>query len=81
MLFGSGEDGVGKHPNCYTNDGKNRPSFLPQFPASCPYVTTVGATQGIAPEVAAYNPKTGFASGGGKDHWGANTSYSGRLPE
>jgi hypothetical protein len=42
--------------NCITNDGKNSLTFLPEFPASCPYVTTVGATEQFEPEVAAWRP-------------------------
>ncbi|EPS92484.1 hypothetical protein FOMPIDRAFT_91996 [Fomitopsis schrenkii] len=33
--------------------------FVPTFPSGCPYVASVGATQGISPETAA-----DFSSGG-----------------
>ncbi|KAJ6602910.1 family S53 protease-like protein [Mycena sp. CBHHK59/15] len=60
VLFGSGDGGVrGLHDNlnlCQNN------TFIPTFPASCPFVTTVGATQGFAPEKAA-----NFSSGGFSD--------------
>ena len=34
-------------------------TFIPVFPASCPFVTSVGSTSGIEPEVG-----TDFSSGG-----------------
>lgn len=37
---------------------------MPQFPASCPWVTSVGSTQYIDPEEATY-----FSSGGFSDLW------------
>lgn len=40
IMFSSGDDGVGAG-NCLTNDGKNTKRFQPNFPASCPFVTTV----------------------------------------
>jgi len=72
VLFASGDAGVGDgnpDPNtqgCFSNDGKNATKFLPFFPASCPYVTAVGATIGIAPEVAVYE---WFSSGGFSDYF------------
>lgn len=62
MLFSSGDSGVGAA--CQTNDGKNTTHFPPQFPAACPWVTSVGATSGLAPEKAVY-----FSSGGFSDIW------------
>jgi tripeptidyl-peptidase-1 len=38
--------------------------FQPQFPASCPYVTSVGGTRYIEPEVAVF-----FSSGGFSNVW------------
>ncbi|KAH8882962.1 subtilisin-like protein, partial [Thozetella sp. PMI_491] len=45
---------------CISNDGEGRKSFIPTFPASCPYVTSVGATDNVGP------PVTGaqFSAGG-----------------
>jgi tripeptidyl-peptidase-1 len=56
LLVSSGDGGVGgaDASACVTNDGKNTSTFLPAFPAGCPYVTTVGATQQFEPEVSAY---------------------------
>lgn len=62
MIFSSGDSGVGAA--CLTNDGKNTTHFPPQFPAACPWVTSVGATTHTAPEKAVY-----FSSGGFSDLW------------
>ncbi|KAB8295313.1 hypothetical protein EYC80_007216 [Monilinia laxa] len=67
ILFSSGDTGVGSA--CQTNDGKNTTRFLPIFPASCPYVTSVGATRYVEPEAA-----VSFSSGGFSDRW-ARPSY------
>jgi tripeptidyl-peptidase-1 len=45
---------------CTDND------FIPIFPASCPFVTAVGATQGFSPEIA-----TTFTGGGFSDIFSA----------
>lgn len=63
LLVSSGDGGVGGEDNsaCFSNDGTNSSTFLPAFPASCPFVTAVGATQQFEPEVAAYRtPGIGF---------------------
>ncbi|KAE8352298.1 peptidase S8/S53 domain-containing protein [Aspergillus coremiiformis] len=62
VLFSSGDSGVGA--GCLTNDGTNQTHFPPQFPASCPWVTSVGATSRTSPERAVY-----FSSGGFSDYW------------
>ncbi|KAF2708828.1 subtilisin-like protein [Pleomassaria siparia CBS 279.74] len=69
LLFSSGDGGAGdiagNHAElCISNDGKNTTKFLASFPASCPYVTTVGATQGFQPEVAAYRPANSLGPDG-----------------
>ena len=85
ILFGSGDGGVGNiagndAASCISNDGKNTFKFIPSFPPSCPYVTTVGATQGFEPETSASRPANSlgpdgkvhgfYASGGGfSDHF------------
>ncbi|KAH8976890.1 subtilisin-like protein [Lactarius hatsudake] len=56
VLFASGDKGVGE--DCVT-DGKVR--FRPTFPASCPWVTTVGGTTEILPEIAAKLSGGGFS--------------------
>ncbi|KAI0080806.1 tripeptidyl peptidase A [Panus rudis PR-1116 ss-1] len=66
LLFSSGDFGVGDgDPNpetqiCKTNDGRNATRFMPSFPASCPYVTTVGGTFHV-PEVAVNFTGGGFS--------------------
>ena len=59
LLFSSGDAGVGPRGSCYSNDGKNTYQFLPSFPASCPFVTAVGATARY-PEVAALDRVRNF---------------------
>ncbi|KAJ4358818.1 hypothetical protein N0V95_002740 [Ascochyta clinopodiicola] len=53
ILISSGDSGVGD--TCQLN---GKPSFTTAFPASCPWVTTVGGTTGNSPESA-------WSSGGG----------------
>ncbi|EGR45082.1 uncharacterized protein TRIREDRAFT_123865 [Trichoderma reesei QM6a] len=55
---------LGPGVSCQSNDGSARPKFIPSFPATCPYVTSVGSTRGIMPEVAA-----SFSSGGFSDYF------------
>lgn len=68
LLFSSGDSGVGGG-DCKTNDGKNTVQFQPAFPASCPYVTTVGGTVKVSPETAV------DFSGGGFSNYFATPSY------
>jgi len=66
VIFSSGDFGVGKTGFCYANDAQQNPTFLPTFPATCPYVTSVGATENFFPEVAvSEGGPGGFNSGGG----------------
>lgn len=62
VLFSSGDNGVGTA--CQTNDGTNRTRFAPQYPAACPWVTSVGGTEHTSPEQATF-----FSSGGFSDLW------------
>lgn len=66
LLFSSGDNGVGPDGECFSNDGKNTTTFLPEFPPSCPYVTAVGATMNFEPEEVAYRP--GFTGPDGRVH-------------
>lgn len=53
MLVASGDNGVGPGAaDCVSNVNNTTREFLPSFPATCPWVTAVGATQGFNPEVA-----------------------------
>ena len=47
---------------CQSNDGKKSPQFTPQFPGTCPYITAVGGTQSIRPEVAWDAGSGGFSN-------------------
>jgi len=68
VLFSSGDAGVGTNGTCFSNTNSSTPMFIPNFPASCPWVTTVGATQGFQPEVAVQR----FGSGAGfSNYFGA----------
>jgi tripeptidyl-peptidase-1 len=60
IIDASGDGGVAgqEDVDCISNDGENRPTFLPTFPASCPWVTSVGSTS-IIPEQG-----SSFSSGG-----------------
>jgi tripeptidyl-peptidase I len=53
VLFASGDDGVGDEGYYVSNGGKNSSTFLPEFPSTYPYVTSVGATMDVNPEVVA----------------------------
>ncbi|KAI0080787.1 tripeptidyl peptidase A [Panus rudis PR-1116 ss-1] len=67
LIFSSGDGGVGDgYPDpatsrCLTNDGRNRTQFLPLFPPSCPFVTSVGGTA-FVPETAAFFSGGGFSN-------------------
>ncbi|KAH9043426.1 subtilisin-like protein [Lactarius hengduanensis] len=63
VLVTSGNDGVGQGENCIADDGSGKVQFVPDFPASCPYVTSVGGTTDN-PEVA-----TEISGGGFSNHF------------
>ncbi|KAI1378899.1 Pro-kumamolisin [Hypoxylon crocopeplum] len=65
VIVASGDDGVGVNGKCFSNDGSNKPKFLPTFPASCPFVTSVGATRHLDPVMVGFDARGGFMSGGG----------------
>lgn len=94
LLFSSGDGGAGgiagnNATACVSNDGKNTFKFLPSFPAGCPYVTTVGATQGFEPETSASRPQGGdgpdgvprgyYASGSGFSEYFSRPSYQDKV--
>lgn len=79
LIFSSGDSGVGGSDVCFTNDGKNTSTFLPAFPAGCPFVTTVGATKNINPEIVATDAGNGFVSGGGFSNYFARPSYQDKV--
>jgi tripeptidyl-peptidase-1 len=67
----SGDAGVGADGTCKSNDGKNTTEFLPNFPTSCPWVTSVGGTANFAPETAVER----FASGAGFSNYFTAPDY------
>lgn len=62
VVVASGDTGPGV--SCMSNDGAKTTKFLPMFPSTCPYVTSVGATSGRRPEAA-----MAFSSGGFSEYW------------
>lgn len=80
LFFSSGDNGVGGNHSCISNDGKNTTTFLPVFPASCPYVTTVGGTKNY-PEVVGFDATNGFASGSGFSNYFARPSWQDDVVE
>ncbi|PIL25326.1 hypothetical protein GSI_13215 [Ganoderma sinense ZZ0214-1] len=62
VIFASGDNGaVGGGSN--QNNGCQSPApFVPSFPSTCPFVTSVGSTQGVNPEVAASFSSGGFSN-------------------
>ncbi|KAK2739944.1 Tripeptidyl-peptidase sed2 [Myotisia sp. PD_48] len=62
IIFSSGDTGPGS--SCQTNDGKNSTRFNPIYPASCPFVTSIGGTYSQNPERAVR-----FSSGGFSDRF------------
>ncbi|KAH9059177.1 subtilisin-like protein [Lactarius vividus] len=63
VLFASGDSGVGSG-NCLLQDinGHTSVHFTPNFPATCPYLTSVGGTTSNSPEVAASLSGGGFSN-------------------
>ncbi|KAH9167149.1 subtilisin-like protein [Lactarius sanguifluus] len=62
VLSSSGNDGVGRGDCLFQdNSGNSRVQFIPTFPSTCPWVTSVGGTTGYNPEVAASLSGGGFS--------------------
>ncbi|KAF8258987.1 subtilisin-like protein [Lactarius quietus] len=76
VLFSSGNLGVGPD-DCTVTDsfGNVYVQFTPVFPASCPYVTTVGGTTSKDPEIAA------SLSGGGFSNYFPRPDYQDKAME
>ncbi|KAH8986378.1 subtilisin-like protein [Lactarius akahatsu] len=65
ILFASGDGGVGgtsSGRDCKKNDGSGIVQFQPVFPATCPWVTSVGGTMERSPEIAAPLSSGGFSN-------------------
>ncbi|KAK2772829.1 hypothetical protein FQN53_004434 [Emmonsiellopsis sp. PD_33] len=66
VLVASGDWGVGKNERCMVEaNGTQQKRFSPSFPASCPYVTSVGATRLVGSEIVGFDGRGDFSSGGG----------------
>ncbi|KAG5935855.1 hypothetical protein E4U53_000346 [Claviceps sorghi] len=83
VLVASGDWGVGRDEQC-VDAGEERRRFMPSFPASCPYVTAVGATRLIpggreagaeVAETVAFDARSRYASGGGFSDVFAQPAY------
>ncbi|RPD54221.1 family S53 protease [Lentinus tigrinus ALCF2SS1-7] len=78
VLFCSGDNGVYSFPFNSTCDAT---TFGPTFPSGCPFLTSVGGTQGVAPEVAASFSSGGFSNIFARPSYqdGAVQQYFGQL--
>ncbi|KAK6440381.1 hypothetical protein LTR95_003388 [Oleoguttula sp. CCFEE 5521] len=90
ILVASGDYGVGGFPNdasvsgCLSGSGLNQTIYTPDWPSSCPYITSVGGTQ-VEPDKTIKDPEgamqtalTGaplFSSGGGFSNHFPQPSY------
>ncbi|TFK88148.1 family S53 protease [Polyporus arcularius HHB13444] len=61
VIFAAGDCGVAGGFLQTPADCVDKP-FVPTFPSTCPYVTSVGATQGLEPEVAWTSSSGGFSN-------------------
>ncbi|KAJ7032705.1 subtilisin-like protein [Mycena alexandri] len=84
VLFSTGDQGLGTSdlPTCIANTGNNATTFLPVFPASCPYVTSVGET--VDGDGGAMDQTTSLGSGAGFSYyfdrpWYQDAAVSGYL--
>lgn len=75
FLMASGDYGVGTPGTCQTNDSKNKYRFLPSFPSTCPWVTSVGATMRFDPEVVTTAEASFVVSGAGFSEYFDQPSY------
>jgi len=82
LLVSSGDGALGGLDDeaCYSNDGKNTSTFLPAFPASCPYVTTVGATMEFEPEQPAFRLPGGGPDGRYHGYYASGSGFSYYFP-
>ncbi|KAF8989711.1 peptidase S8/S53 domain-containing protein [Cyathus striatus] len=56
VIFGSGDGGVDNNVDCSAIT--NATAFQPSFPGGCPFITSVGGTQGFNPERAVGGPNS-----------------------
>jgi tripeptidyl-peptidase-1 len=68
VLFASGDNGPSGAGDYCENNAQTQQQYVPSFPATCPYVTTVGGTTGVPETVASL-------SGGGFSNYFGTPSY------
>lgn len=71
VLFSSGDTGPGE--SCKSNADNLTTTFLPTFPAGCPYVTAVGATTSSSPERGVAFSSGGFSIYHARPFWQDDT--------
>jgi subtilase family serine protease len=59
IMESSGDTGIGSY--CRTNDAAKKPRFLAEFPSSCPWITSIGGTEAVSPEIAWSDSSGGFS--------------------
>ncbi|KAJ7716256.1 subtilisin-like protein [Mycena maculata] len=81
VLYSSGDNGVAGNDGCLTPDGSESEDgkiFNPSFPSTCPFVTSVGATQ-VNPGAQVTDPESAcdqvIFSGGGFSNYFAIPDY------
>ncbi|KAA8645331.1 S53 family peptidase [Aspergillus tanneri] len=66
VLVASGDWGVGEDAQCFSGSNPEETRFAPSFPASCPYVTSVGGTRLLEEqEIVGFDGRGSFVTGGG----------------
>ncbi|KAI1639158.1 tripeptidyl-peptidase 1 [Biscogniauxia mediterranea] len=78
VLFSSGDSGPG---DACVRESDGAAYFQPTFPAGCPYVTAVGATNNVSPETAVSFSSGGFSTLHATPAWqaAAVSAYLGRI--
>jgi tripeptidyl-peptidase-1 len=79
LFFSSGDRGLGGTDTCVSNSDNSTYKFQPAFPASCPYVTAVGATMNFEPEESAYRAARNTTAGF-RDLYSSGSGFSDYFP-
>lgn len=76
LVVGSGDEGVGpaKASHCPTG-GDDTTQFVPWFPSTCPYLTSVGGTATPPYETVADRTNAGFSTGSGFSNYFAQPAW------
>jgi tripeptidyl-peptidase-1 len=81
LFVSSGDGGLGgEDADSCVSSATNTTAFLPEFPASCPYVTTVGATEQFEPEVACWRPDGIGPDGKNHGFYASGSGFSNYFP-